>query len=382
MRMRIRAAARSTLRPRPLLLLLLALAPGACGDGGPGTGDGEPVRIQWKLVTSWPKNFPGLGTGAENFARLVEETSNGRLRVKVYAAGELVPALEVFDAVSRGVAQLGHSAAYYEKGKLPASQFFTTIPFGMVPQEMNAWLHRGGGAVLQRELYGERGIFTLPGGTTGVQMGGWFNRRIDSLDDLRGLKMRIPGLAGEVFTHLGGASVLLPGAELYTSMQTGVIDAVEWAGPYNDRALGLQEVGEYYYYPGWHEPGSMLQFLVNREAYRELPAELQAIVAACAARINQDMLYDFSANNGTALRLLLQEGVRLLQFPEDVLEGLRRASQETLAGLVTADADAARVHRSYREFARKIIAWNELTEKSYLNLHKKLRAESEPGAGR
>ena len=208
--------------------------------------DGPVEAIEWKLVTTWPKGLPGLGAAPENFARRVNEASGGRLRIKVFGAGEIVPAFEVFDAVSRGVAEAGHGAAYYWKGKIPASVFYTAVPFGMTAQEANGWLHYGGGLELWRELYAPFGVVPFAGGSTGVQMAGWFNIRLNNRADLEGLKMRIPGLAGEVFDAAGGSAVRIAGGEVYTSMQTGVIDAVEWVGPYNDRTLGLMEVGDYY----------------------------------------------------------------------------------------------------------------------------------------
>ena len=213
------------------------------------SGSGPVDVIEWKLVTTWPKGLPGLGAAPENFARRVNEASGGRLRIKVFGAGEIVPAFEVFDAVSRGVAEAGHGASYYWKGKIPASVFYTAVPFGMTAQEANGWLHYGGGLELWRELYAPFGVVPFAGGSTGVQMAGWFNIRLNDRTDLDGLKMRIPGLAGEVFDAAGGSAVRIAGGEVYTSMQTGVIDAVEWVGPYNDRTLGLMEVGEYYYYP-------------------------------------------------------------------------------------------------------------------------------------
>ncbi|MEQ8955028.1 MAG: TRAP transporter substrate-binding protein, partial [Gammaproteobacteria bacterium] len=224
-----------------LLIALLALA--GCDktlqDSTTNTGETDQRVYEWKLITSWPKNLPALGTSPEHFADIVEQMSNGRMRITVYGANELVGGLEVFDAVSQGVAEIGHTGAYYWQGKIPAASFFSSIPFGMTGEEMNAWLSYGGGNELWRELYAPFNLIPVRGGNSGTQMFGWFNREINSLADLRGLKMRIPGLAGEVFTAAGGTAVNIPGGEVYTSMQTGVIDAVEWVGPYNDLALGL-----------------------------------------------------------------------------------------------------------------------------------------------
>ena len=221
----------------------------APGDSQADAAVAKQETINWKLITSWPKNFPGLGTAPERFAEMVGKMSNGRLNIKVYGAGEIVPALEVFDGVQNGTAQMGHSGAYYWKGKNPATQFFTAVPFGLNAQEMSSWLHNGGGQELWDELYGSFNLKPFAGGSTGVQMAGWFNRKIDSLEDLKGLKMRIPGLGGEVLKRLGGSPVNVPGGELFTALQTGAIDATEWVGPYNDMAFGLYKAARYYYYP-------------------------------------------------------------------------------------------------------------------------------------
>lgn len=335
--------------------------------------DGTSKTFQWKLVTTWPKNLPGLGSAPENFADYVNAMSNGRLQIKVYGAGEIVPAFEVFDAVSRGVAQAGHGASYYWKGKMPAAVFFTAVPFGMTAQEMNGWLHYGGGLELWRELYAPAGVVPFAGGSTGVQMAGWFNRELNSASDLDGLKMRIPGLAGEVFDAAGGTAVRISGGEIYTSMQTGVIDAVEWVGPYNDRTLGLHQVAEFYYYPGWHEPGAMLEFIVNDDALAELPEDLQAIVRYAARAANQDMLDEFTARNNESLRSLINDrGTKLRRLPDDVLALLYEKSEEALAGLVASDPMAAKIEASYTGFFRDVRAYHEISERAYLNARHKV----------
>lgn len=325
-------------------------------------------QIKWKLVTTWPKGLPGLGSAPENFARRVEEMSNGRLSIRVYGAGEVVPPFEVFDAVSQGVAEMGHGASYYWKGKIPSAVFYTAVPFGMTAQEMNGWLHYGGGLELWRELYAPFGVRPFAGGSTGVQMAGWFNRELKSAEDLKGLKMRIPGLAGEVFTASGGTSVRLAGGEIYTSMQTGVIDAVEWVGPYNDRTLGLMEVAEYYYYPGWHEPGAMLEFTVNQEAFDRLPADLQAIVEGAARATNQDMLDEFTARNNSSLISLLDEyETKLRPLPDDVMDILHSNAVTALDQLKEDDPMAAKISASYEEFLDGVRTYHEISERAYLN---------------
>ncbi len=324
--------------------------------------------IEWKLVTTWPKGLPGLGAAPENFARRVNEASGGRLRIRVFGAGEIVPAFEVFDAVSGGVAEAGHGAAYYWKGKIPAAVFFTAVPFGMTAQEVNGWLHYGGGLPLWRELYAPFGVIPYAGGSTGVQMAGWFNKRLNNRSDLAGLKMRIPGLAGEVFDAAGGSAVRIAGGEVYTSMQTGVIDAVEWVGPYNDRTLGLMEVGEYYYYPGWHEPGAMLETIINAEALAALPEDLQAIVRIAARATNTDMLDDFTANNSESLQILLRDfDTEVLPLPDDVMDALYEQSQIAMQALVDSDPMAKKIAASYFAFADKVRTYHEISERAYLN---------------
>lgn len=329
-------------------------------------------RYHWKIVTTWPKNLPGLGSAAENFARFVNEMSGGRLTVAVYGAGEIVPAFEVFDAVSQGVAEVGHGASYYWKGKIPAAVFYTAIPFGMTAQEMNGWLHYGGGLELWRELYAPFGVIPFAGGSTGVQMAGWFNRELKTAADLQGLKMRIPGLAGEVFNASGGTAVRIAGGEVYTSMQTGVIDAVEWVGPYNDRTLGLNQVADYYYYPGWHEPGAMLEFTVNKNAFDTLPPDLQAIVGYATRAANQDMLDEFTARNNESLQSLLADGTQLRKLPDDVLQVLYDNAQVALADLTADDPMAQRIANSYAAFAKDVRAYHEISERAYLNVRDKV----------
>ena len=336
-------------------------------DSGPSVS-GNQASIEWKLVTTWPKGLPGLGSAPENFARRVGEMSNGRLTVRVYGAGEVVPPFEVFDAVSQGVAEMGHGASYYWKGKIPSSVFYTAVPFGMTAQEMNGWLHYGGGLELWRELYAPFGVRPFAGGSTGVQMAGWFNRELKSASDLDGLKMRIPGLAGEVFAASGGTAVRLAGGEIYTSMQTCVIDAVEWVGPYNDRTLGLMEVAEYYYYPGWHEPGAMLEFTVNQEAFDRLPADLQAIVEGAARATNQDMLDEFTARNNQSLNSLLDDyAVKLRPLPDDVMDVLHSNSVVALEQLKAGDPMAQKIAASYEEFLGGVRRYHEISERAYLN---------------
>ena len=372
-------SSRALSRYSPLVILgLLAALVLVCAlwvmeRAGPGAvtqrgATASTAYFHWKMVTTWPKNFPGLGLGPENFSRIVEAMSNGRLTVRVYGAGEVVPAFGVFDAVSRRVAEMGHGAAYYWTGKVPSSVFFTSVPFGFTAQEINAWIYYGGGLELWREAYAPFGLIPFPGGNSGVQMGGWFNREINSVEDLRGLKMRMPGIGGEILNRAGGTAVVLPGGELYTSLQTGVIDATEWVGPYNDLALGLHEVGRYYYYPGWQEPGAMLEFTINRDAWNELPSDLQAIVAHATRAVNQDMLDEFTARNNAALQTLINDhGVELRKFPDDVLRKLQLSATEVYAELAADDPMSAKVYPSFKAFLDQVAQYHRISEQAYIN---------------
>ncbi len=324
-------------------------------------------RFTWKMVTTWPPNFPGQGTGANKLARYIGELSGGRLTVDVYGAGELVPALEIFDAVSQGAAEMGHGAAYYWRGKTEASQFFASIPFGMNAHEMNAWLYYGGGLELWREVYEPFNLLPFPAGNTGVQMGGWFNKLIESTDDLRGLKMRLPGIGGEVLRRAGGTPVVLPVAEIFTALQTGSIDATEWVGPYNDLALGLNQAARYYYYPGWQEPGPTLECMVNLDAWATLPEDLQAMVRIASQAINVDMLSEFMARNATSLaEIARDDSVQILKFPDSVLTGLKALTLEIVEELAAEDETVAKVWASYRAFLENSRSWQEISEQAYL----------------
>ncbi len=353
-----------------LTLLLLVLS--ACGRQGqaPQTGAAQrtaPAQTyDWKMVTTWPPNFPIFQQGVERFTEEVKTMSNGRLNIKVFAGGELVPPLQTFDAVSQGTVELGHGAGYYWAGKIPAAQFFTAVPFGMNAQGMNAWLYAGGGIELYQEIYAPHNLVPFPMGNTGVQMGGWFNKKIESVSDLQGLKMRIPGLGGKVLAKAGGTPVLLAGGEIYTALDRGTIDATEWVGPYHDERLGLYRAAKYYYYPGWHEPGPVLELIVNKKAFDSLPADLKKIIETAAASSNIWMLSQFEANNLAALKKLKQEhNVQVLAFPDDVMKALRDFTKEALDEEAAKDADFKRVYEHYQAFMQDNEAWNLLSEAAY-----------------
>ncbi|NNC65562.1 MAG: TRAP transporter substrate-binding protein [Gammaproteobacteria bacterium] len=324
-------------------------------------------RITWRMVTTWPPNFPGQGTGVNTLARYINELSGGRMTIEVYGAGELIPAFEVFDAVSQGSVEMGHGAAYYWRGKSEATQFFASIPFGMNIHEINAWLYYGGGLELWREVYEPFNLYPIPAGNTGVQMGGWFNRQINSIEDLRGLKMRIPGVGGEVLRRAGGTPVTLPISEIFTALQTGSIDATEWVGPYNDLALGLHTAAQYYYYPGWQEPGPALECMINLDAWNTLPADLQAIVSVACQAMSLDMVSEFMARNANALEQIRESGTDIRAFPDEVLAELKRISNEVIEELAAEDPLVERVWTSYREFQTQARGWQLISEQAILN---------------
>lgn len=329
-------------------------------------------QFHWKMVTSWPKNTPGLGINAENVARVINEMSGGRLQIHVYGANELVPAMGVFDAVSSGSVEMGHSGSYFWRGKVPAAQFFTSVPFGMNAQELYGWIYHGGGLELWRELYAPFNLIPFPSGNTGVQMAGWFNRDINSIDDLRGLKMRIPGLAGEVFNLAGGTSVNIPGGELYTALQTGVIDAAEWVGPENDLAFGFQQIAKNYYYPGWHEPGPSMELIVNKTAFESLPKDLQAIVTYATRAMSQDMLDSYTARNSRALKELVEnQGVKIRKLPDEVLERFYEISMQVYDQQAAGDPQFKKVYDSYKSFMNDSAAYQKISEQTYYDVRER-----------
>jgi TRAP-type mannitol/chloroaromatic compound transport system substrate-binding protein len=318
--------------------------------------------FDWRMVTAWPRNAPGPGTSANRIAERLTSLSGGRLRVTVYGAGELVPAFEVFDAVSLGNAQMGHSAAFFWSGRMPAAPFFTAVPFGLSPQSHAAWIHHGGGQALWDALYAPSGIKPFLGGNSGMQMGGWFTRRIEGLDDLRGLRYRIPGLGGAVLRRLGATTVSLPPSEIFTALETGVIDGAEFLGPWSDVSLGLDQAAPYYYWPGFHEPNGSAECLVNLEAFESLPADLQALVAVvCEAEALRGLAEADWRNAETLSRLRRDTTVELLPFPQDVMTAARTAAANVLTEAAEADEMTARILESYLPARARAEDWLDVT---------------------
>ena len=329
-----------------------------------------------RMVTTWPKNFPGLGTAANRFAEIVNQMSDGALNITVYAGNELVPPFESFDAVAKGDADLYHGAAYYWQGKSKAFNFFAAVPFGLTGPEHTAWIVHGGGQALWDRVAGSFGIKPFLGGNTGVQMGGWFNKEINSLEDYQGLKIRMPGLGGEVLRRIGANAISMPGGEIFPSLQSGAIDATEWVGPWNDLAFGFYKVTQYYYYPGFHEPGTALDIGINLGLWESLTDAERAIVSAASQAANDYSYAEFTANNGDALTELIDtHNVQLRRFPDTVLKAIHDAAAAVVREVAEEDADplTKEVYDSFEAFKTKSIAWQRIAEHGYMDTRHRLR---------
>ena len=319
------------------------------------------------MVTTWPKNFPGLGDMATRTAELIGRLTEGSVTVKVFAAGELVPPFESFDAVSTGAADMYHGAEYYWQGKSPAFNFFTAVPLGMTAYEIMGWVEYGGGQALWDELSGQFNIKPFQAGNSGHQMGGWFKREINTLEDFRGLRMRIPGLGGNVLRELGGAAVTLSGGEIYPALQNGTIDATEWVGPWNDLAFGFYREAPFYYGPGFHEPGSCLGVGMNRTVWDGLDSDHQAIVQSACLTANNLSLAEFQHQNGLALDVLTGEhGVQLRSFSDDIWTRIGQICEQVVADTAEADPFTRRVYDSYVEARRTMRRWGTISEMPYM----------------
>lgn len=352
-----------TLSSRRRLIATAATAPLAA----PAIVRAEAPR-RWRMVTSWPRGLPGPGMNAQRLADRIGRLSAGRLEVQLFAAGELVPALQVFDAVAGGLAECGHSAALYWTGKARAAAFFTTVPFGLAPAEHIAWIEQGGGQALWDELYAAFGLKPFMAGNSSFNMGGWFKRPIAGLADLAGLKIRAVGLSGEVFRALGATPLVLAVPELYPALQSGAIDAVEFLGPSSDRAQGFHQVARHYLFPGFTKPNGTAEFLVARRAWEELPGELQAAVEAACAQENQFTLHETDWRNSEALAVLVRDhGVRLEPWPRDVIERAREAAEAVLASFAAGGELERRIHDSYDAARRRLAPWSHVAAAAYLH---------------
>ena len=329
--------------------------------------------LQWRMASSFPRSLDSIFESSELLAQRLETISEGRFRVRVYPAGELVPGLQVLDTVQQGTVQLGHTASYYFTGKNPALAFDTGVPFGLTAREQIAWTRDGGGLELIREILADFDVIHFPGGNTGVQMGGWFRREIASANDLVGLKMRIPGLGGEVMSRLGVTVQVLSGGEIYPALERGAIDATEWVGPYDDEKLGFYKVAKLYYYPGWWEPGPQLSFYVHKPAWEGLPTEYQAMFEAAAGEAAAAMLARYDRENPPALERLLAEGVELKRFPDDLLAAAEEATRQIHAERAAAEPAYRKVFEQwsrYRDTSRRWFGTAELAYALYASGHR------------
>ena len=322
-------------------------------------------NVRWKMATSWPKSLDTIFGGAQTVCDRVEAITGGRFRITPYAAGEIVPGLKVLDAVEQGSMECGHTASYYYIGKSAALVFGTAVPFGLTAQQQNSWFYHGGGLEAIQKVYADFGIINFPAGNTGVQMGGWFKRKIESLKDLQGLKMRIPGIGGKVMARLGVNVQVLPGGEIFLALERGAIDAAEWVGPYDDEKLGLQKAAEYYYYPGWWEPGATLEVQVNLKAWEKLPALYREAFATAAKEANLNMLSQYDALNRLALKRLIAGGTKLVPYPPEILRAAQKEAVALYEETSSKDATFREIYEQWRRFREEVFAWNQINELSY-----------------
>ncbi len=338
----------------------------ACGKGGGGGGPAHVGRkVRWRLASSFPRSLDTIFGCAEVFSTTLKEMTGGNFDVRVYPAGEIVPGLQVLDAVQRGTVQVGQTCGYYYTGKHPALAFDTCVPFGLTARQQNAWLTQAGGGELVNGLLADFGVISMPAGNTGVQMGGWFKNEVSSAADLQGLKMRIPGMGGEVMSRLGVSVQVLAGGEIYPALERGAIDATEWVGPADDEKLGFHKVAKNYYYPGWWEPGASLSLYVNRAKWAELPAEYQAAFKAAAAASGATMQARYDALNPPALERILASGVQMRPFSDDLLRAASDAARAMLEENAAKDAAYKKVYEHWSKFRKESFRWFGGAELSY-----------------
>ncbi|MFN4070471.1 MAG: TRAP transporter substrate-binding protein [Thermus caldifontis] len=321
--------------------------------------------VRWRLASSFPKSLDTIFGAADVFAERVSALTGGRFQIRTYQAGEIVPGLQVMDAVQQGTVEVGHTASYYYVGKAQVFAFDTSVPFGLTARQQNAWMYYGGGIELFRPIFADFGIIQFPGGNTGAQMGGWFRKEIKGLADLRGLKMRIPGPGGQVMSRLGVVPQVLAGGDIYPALERGVVDAAEWVGPYDDEKLGFYKVAKYYYYPGWHEPGPQLSFYVNLKEWQKLPKEYQQAIEVAAAEANLAMLAKYDQVNPPALQRLIRAGVRLRKWPADVMKAAQKAAFDGYEEEAAKDATYRKVYTAWKKFREEQYRWFGVAELGY-----------------
>jgi TRAP-type mannitol/chloroaromatic compound transport system substrate-binding protein len=335
------------------------------------TAQSDPANlpnIEWQMATSWPPSLDTIFGGAQVLADRVAALTGGKFKISPRAAGEVAPPLEVLDVVSQGAVQCGHTASYYYIGKSPALAFGTTVPFGLTAGQQNAWLYEGGGLTKLQEIYAKKfNLIQFPAGNSGMQMGGWFRKEVSTLNDLKGLKMRIPGLGGQVMAKLGVTVQTLGGGEIFQALQTGAIDASEWVGPYDDEKLGLNKIAKFYYYPGWWEPGSTFELQINLNEWNKLPTQYQEAIKTAAYESNATMLARYDARNNQALQRLVASGVQLRPYSEEILQAASKASFALYDEFAAKDPDFKAVYTQWQQFRDRISAWEKLNQGSFTN---------------
>lgn len=324
-------------------------------------------QLRWRLVTSWPKSLDTIFGGVQTLCDRIKAMSGGNFQITPYAAGEIVPGLEVLDTVQSGTVECGHTASYYYIGKNSALAFGTGLPFGLLAGQQNAWWYYGGGLTAMQKVYSDFNIINFPAGNTGGQMAGWFKREVKSLADLKGLKMRIPGLGGEVMSQMGVTVQNLPGGELFLALDRGAIDAAEWVGPYDDEKLGLNKVAPFYYYPGWWEPGPTVELLINKTAWEKLPSEYQNMIEVAAREINLSMLAHYDFVNQQSLATLVNQGTKLINFAPDILKEAEKIAFSIYQANGEKNSSFQEIYQSWLEFRKGIMSWNRINELSFAN---------------
>lgn len=335
---------------------------------GASTVIASPKKIKWTATSFWNPKVRIMFDGIKTFCENVKEMTDGQFEIKLYGGGELIPPPGAFDAVSKGTVQMGTGSPYFWAGKSTAFNWFGSIPFGMNAQSINAWFYEGNGQELMNELYDRFDLVPRIIGNSGMQMGGWYSKKINSLEDFKGLKMRIGSIAGKVLSQVGVTTVFVPPAEIFPALERGVVDAAEFVGPVHDILLGLYKVAKYYYTPGWHEPGPVLDIFFNKKAYNDLPKHFQRILDIAAADINVRTLAAFDAQSGTALDTLVKEhNVNVQVYPADVLKKLKEISKDVIEEEAKKDPFALKIHEDYKAFQAKTAVWGKMSEKVYWN---------------
>lgn len=324
-------------------------------------------KINWKMASSYGPSLPPLFSTAQLFTKMVEEASGGNFNIRLYPGGEIVPAFEVMDAVGNGTVECGQTASYYYYGKDPSFCFDTAVPFGLNARQMFSWMYEGNGTKLLRELFATRNIVNFPLGNTGTQMGGWYRKEIKTPDDLKGLKMRTAGFAGEVLARMGVIPQQVPPGDIYPSLEKGTLDAVEFVGPVDDEALGLQKVAKYYYYPGWWEGSAQVSAYINDKAFAELPKQYQSIIETAARAAGTNLIAKYDAHNAAALRRLIADGAVLRSFSREVMDASLEASNALFKEFCDRDPMFKKIHDDYMGFRDEVVPWFRVAEGSYDN---------------